>query len=62
MSFWIGMTIGLFAGTFAGVLLTCILVASRRQPEPAPAFAVVRWEGIGDPAYRAARGRRRVAP
>lgn len=33
MTFWLGAAIGLFAGTFMGVLLTCILIASRRADD-----------------------------
>jgi len=49
MSFLLGAALGLMAGTFLGVLVTCILVASRREPasvpaEPAEAFTVVRWD------------------
>ncbi len=61
MHFWLGAAIGLFAGTFMGVLLTCILVASRRelQPEPvsAESFKVVRWDAEGASLPARAPGR-----
>jgi hypothetical protein len=51
MSFWLGAALGLFSGTLMGVLLTCILVASRKQlPEPeAASLKVVRWDVVNQP-------------
>jgi len=43
MTFFLGAACGLFAGTFMGVLLTCVLVASKREPE----LRVTPWrEGV----------------
>ncbi len=40
MDFWIGATMGLFAGTAMGVFLTCVMVAARREPEEDTTLAV----------------------
>lgn len=40
MDFWIGAMVGLFAGTAIGVLLTCLMVAARHEPEEGPALAL----------------------
>lgn len=52
MDFWIGAMVGLFGGTAFGVLLTCLMVAARREPEGNPALAVswVRLEGQDQPS------------
>lgn len=47
-SFWLGAVLGTFAGTAIGVLLTCLMVAARREPEPDHAAAVDVVRGVVD--------------
>lgn len=48
MDFWLGAMLGLFPGAAAGVLLTCCMVAARREPEPELPTAVDVVRGVVD--------------
>lgn len=48
MDFWMGAMVGLFAGTAIGVLLTCLMVAARREPDLDPALAMTWVNPEGD--------------